>query len=38
MGEIVAEITKVILKRSKLFMLTKIQGNFTIYVTELIIC
>lgn len=30
MAESVAEITRVILKRSKLFMLTKIQGNFTI--------
>ena len=28
--ESVAEITRVVLKRSKLFMLTKIQGNFTI--------
>jgi len=30
MVESVAEITRVILKRSKLFMLTKVQGNFTI--------
>ena len=30
MAESVAEITRVILKRSKLFMLTKVQGNFTI--------
>ena len=36
MAESVAEITRVILKRSKLFMLTKVQGNFTIQVAELI--
>jgi len=30
MAESLAEITRVILKRSKLFMLTKVQGNFTI--------